>query len=257
MLALNWGFENHIFVCANPVLRERPALAKSKPAPINRCLKIGVVGRLTDVKGVALALSAISIANRRGIPCELHVAGTGPNQAYLKRHAFELGIASRVTWLGHIEQVDDFYDQVDCIVHATLHEPSGLVLREACAAACPVISTRIDGIPEWFGNSPAAQLIAPTIQSEDYARYYTSGRPDMPPVCYDPDLDCVRMPAAPDPETIADCIEKWTTDAEAYELASRSAIELSRSEGHSVESFNARLSKILDRADKSGPQNRF
>jgi glycosyltransferase involved in cell wall biosynthesis len=99
-------------------------------------LRLLSVGYLERRKRVDLALRAVSCAARRGFDVELEVAGDGPERAALEALARELGIASRVRFLGNLpyEELPARYEAAHAFLFPTELDIWGLVLVEAMAA---------------------------------------------------------------------------------------------------------------------------
>ena len=101
---------------------------------------IGTAGRLVPGKGVedVLRLTALVPAD-----VALHVAGTGPAEATLQRKAEELGLGSRVRWLGWVDDMGGLYGGLG--VYATLSGKEGLpyAVLDAMAQGLPVVASDI------------------------------------------------------------------------------------------------------------------
>ena len=72
------------------------------------------------------------------------IAGEGPAQGSLEREARALGIAPSIRFVGNLERgraLNDCYSAADVFVFASRTETQGLVLLEAMAQGCPVVST--------------------------------------------------------------------------------------------------------------------
>ena len=110
-------------------------------------LTIGTAARLTPWKGQEECLEAARALQERGVAFEWRFAGTEAlgtrgYAEHLARRAAELGVAERVRWLGWVENMPEFYQGIDVLVHLpTEPEPFGLVLMEAAASGVPLIST--------------------------------------------------------------------------------------------------------------------
>ncbi len=109
---------------------------------------IGVVGRLAREKGHDLVFDAFGCAVSDRPNLRMLVAGDGPERAALESKAARLGLASRVRFLGSVADVRGVYAALDLLVQGSHYEAFGLVLLEAMACGCPVIATRVGGVPE-------------------------------------------------------------------------------------------------------------
>ena len=141
----------------NPAECDRiAALATSLRQPI-----IGVVGRLSLEKGVDLFIDACAVLGRKGLAFSALVAGDGPERARLEARSSDLGLASRVRFLGQVHDVDVVYGNLDLVVLPSRSEGLPNTLLEAMQADVPVVATAVGGVPEAVGASGAAHLVAP------------------------------------------------------------------------------------------------
>ena len=108
-------------------------------------LTVLFVGRLIPWKGVDLAIRAMAEAGVENM--RLRVIGEGKERARLEALAAELGLASRVEFLGAMprEAVLRAYDQADGFLYPSLHDSGGQVVLEAMAAGLPVLTLRSGG----------------------------------------------------------------------------------------------------------------
>lgn len=101
------------------------------------------VGRLVYYKGLQVLLDAVARAN----DLRLVIVGDGPLRACLHRRASQLGVDSRVLWLGQVTDIDlvGAYSGADVFVLPSTAptETFGIVQLEAMAARLPVVSTRL------------------------------------------------------------------------------------------------------------------
>jgi len=140
-----------------PAERERlAALAGGLGRPI-----VGVVGRLSPEKGVDLFLDACAVLARKGLAFSALVVGDGPERAHLEARSSDLGLASRVRFLGQVHNVDVVYGNLDLVVLPSRSEGLPNTLLEAMQADVPVVATAVGGVPEAVGASGAAHLVAP------------------------------------------------------------------------------------------------
>ena len=115
-----------------------------------------VVSRLLERKGVQHFIRAL-----KGLPpgWEAVVAGDGPYLDTAKRVAAEVGVD--VTFLGHVprEELPALYASAKVFVFPSLQENFPMVLLEAMAAGCAVVSSTAPGCLEVVDN--AAMRVAP------------------------------------------------------------------------------------------------
>jgi len=132
------------------------AIAGSLPRPI-----VGVVGRLSQEKGVDLFLEACAVLVRKGLAFSALVAGDGPGRARLEARCARLGLEARVRFLGHVYDVDALYRMLDLVILPSRSEGLPNTLLEAMQADVPIVATAVGAVPEVVGTSAAARLVAP------------------------------------------------------------------------------------------------
>jgi glycosyltransferase involved in cell wall biosynthesis len=96
------------------------------------------VGRLHPQKGFDLLLQ--SFAQIRDLDLHLVILGEGPERAKLQAQAEKLLIASRVHFLGTVDNPFPWYRQAACFVLSSRYEGFPNALLEAMACGCPVVS---------------------------------------------------------------------------------------------------------------------
>ena len=137
---------------------------KEHPGP-NAPVQIGIVGRLAKWKGQHVFLEAAAKVIKAGHNAEFIIIGAPlfGEESYeegLRRQAGELGISSRVKFLGFVTDIPQAMHQLDILVHASITgEPFGQVITEGMAAGKPVIATRGGGVPEIITHGETGLLI--------------------------------------------------------------------------------------------------
>ena len=132
----------------------------------NPRVKIGVVGRLVEKKGIDSLIKAVaSVGN-----IELYIAGSGPLESELKQLVDNCSLTSQdVTFLGAMphDQVSTFIRSLDVFILPCKVDSNGdmdgipVVLMEAMLSGVPVISTKISGIPELILDGNTGILAEP------------------------------------------------------------------------------------------------
>ena len=124
-------------------------------------IRIGLVGRLSEEKGVDVFLRAASEIPRGNPEPEFVVAGEGPDRAALERLIAELGLNNRVALLGHTTDMPDFYGSVDVLVSASRTEGLPMVLLEGMASGLAPVATAVGAVPQVVRDSETGLLVAP------------------------------------------------------------------------------------------------
>ncbi|WP_190920173.1 glycosyltransferase family 4 protein [Paenibacillus sabuli] len=126
-----------------------------------------IIGQIAPWKRQRDALLAAAELVRQGHDLQLWVVGEpkfrAENRAYdaeLRQLARELGIAERVRFTGHRDDVDQLCCAIDLLLLCSDHEPFGRVLIEAMAQERPVVATRAGGVPEVVEDGGCGLLYA-------------------------------------------------------------------------------------------------
>ncbi|MEU3400821.1 glycosyltransferase family 4 protein [Streptomyces filamentosus] len=126
-----------------------------------------VLARLAWEKGVDQVIDAFADLELppEAAPPLLVIAGDGPLEAELRSQAAERGVADRVRFAGHQDDVAPVIAASDAVVLAsTVPETGPLALKEAMAAGRPVIASVQGGIPEFVEDERHGLLV---IDDED------------------------------------------------------------------------------------------
>ncbi len=115
------------------------------------------VGNLVPLKGHHLIVAALG--DLPGVT--LAIAGSGPEEANLRRLVAGAGLAGRVRFLGRLTQPElcRWYGAADALVLPSESEGLANVLLEAMACGTPVAATAVGGTPEVVDAPDAGVLI--------------------------------------------------------------------------------------------------
>jgi glycosyltransferase involved in cell wall biosynthesis len=129
-----------------------PALDAAKPAPQPEAGRILFLGRVTPGKGVGELLEAAAALAPQHPQLRLVLAGEGSTEdiGWARRRASELGIANRVEWPGWLDGAARDAELARAWLFCLPSHAEGLpmAMLEAMAAGCPVVASRVGGIPE-------------------------------------------------------------------------------------------------------------
>ncbi len=110
---------------------------------------VAAAGRLAAEKGFDVLLRSVALARGRGIDVACVIAGQGEQLPFLEQLRTELGLGSRVHFLGFRRDMPAVFAAADVVaVPSTWQEPFGYTVVEAFATGRPVIASRVGGIPE-------------------------------------------------------------------------------------------------------------
>lgn len=146
----------------------RRALRRSVPA-IGDSILIGNASALTKEKGYPVLLRALRLLrDRTRLPFHCVVAGAGPLRDPLEEQARNLDIADAVTFLGHVDRIEQILLALDILAMPSEREGLGTLLLDATLAGCAVAATRVGGIPEVILHERTG-LLSPAGNAEDLA----------------------------------------------------------------------------------------
>ena len=124
---------------------------------------VGVFSRLARWKGQHVLLEAL--ASLPDVGCIIVGDALFGEQAYaaeLKQMVLARGLADRVHFLGHRNDVPKLMMAVDAMVHPSIDpEPFGRTLVEAMLARVPVIATNAGAAPDILEEGSAGTLVPP------------------------------------------------------------------------------------------------
>ncbi len=119
-------------------------------------------GRLTHQKGVDILLSAFKDVTQG----TLYIVGDGEDRDKLHDLSKQIGIDSRVKFLGIRHDMPELYKITDVFVLPSRWEGLVIVMMEAMASGLPIIASRIDGMNELVEEGRNGILISPENISE-------------------------------------------------------------------------------------------
>src|SRR5438067_2650235 len=130
-----------------------------------RPLRVGIVGELSEVKGLEdFVRAAAVVAERFGDAVEFVIVGddatrTGEYRARVERLVAELGLKERVRLLGRLGEVAGVLVSLDVFVSASRTESFGMAMAEALACGVPVVATATDGAREIVEDGHTGSIV--------------------------------------------------------------------------------------------------
>jgi glycosyltransferase involved in cell wall biosynthesis len=109
---------------------------------------IGVIGRLSPEKGQMIFLRAMVKAVQIFPDVRALIIGDGQDRPLLEEFCRQKGLSDHVVFLGHQENVGDYYQVLDLLVLPSLSEGLPNALLEAMSFGVPVLATAVGGVPE-------------------------------------------------------------------------------------------------------------
>jgi glycosyltransferase involved in cell wall biosynthesis len=151
--------------CLSPVVCNGVSPPEFEPiAPLPDATDMVFIGELRPVKGIDVLIDAVAELHAAGRNVTLSLVGDGPDRAALEAQVAERRLTSFIRFLGAMPARQAFASGRLMVVPSRA-ESLPYVVLEAAAAALPIISTRVGGIPEIFGPQ-AHRLIGPGCRKE-------------------------------------------------------------------------------------------
>lgn len=131
--------------------------AGSSSAEFEYVLAAGRLGFQKDCDTLLKAFAKVAVTHSH----RLVIAGDGPERERLELLAADLGIASRVSWLGFVSDVDRWMRDAECLILSSRFEGFGNVIIEAMAHGTPVVATDAPFGPREMLAKGAPLLLSP------------------------------------------------------------------------------------------------
>ncbi len=129
-------------------------ITNTEPKKTTDKLHFGCVGTLDEGKNLALVLQCMGYL--KDSPCHLYIYGTGATEQSLRNMAQNLGISSKVSFMGWVSNTSEIWKQIDVLIFPSLHEGAPNAILEAIANCIPVLAS---DIPEHREILPHNDLI--------------------------------------------------------------------------------------------------
>lgn len=109
-----------------------------------------ILMHLSNFRPVKRVLDVVKVFARvaRAMPAQLVLVGDGPDRSAAEWLAHDLGIHSRIHFLGKQDHVNELLPLADLMLMPSEMESFGLAALEANACKVPAIATRVGGVPE-------------------------------------------------------------------------------------------------------------
>lgn len=127
---------------------------------------LGVIARLSPVKGIKYLIMAMSDVLKTKPGAQLIIVGEGKIRQELISLSRKIGIADRVLFLGAIADTDEILSLMDIFVLPSLQEGLGLSLLEAMAMDKPVIASDVGGISDIIRKGENGLLVSSADSKE-------------------------------------------------------------------------------------------
>jgi len=125
------------------------------------------IGRLSKEKNWRFLLQSAAMAMQKHPELEVVLLGNGPERKNLERYVVELGIGSKVHFIGFVpyEEVPNYLRAANFFGFASTTETQGLVTMEALAAGLPVVAVDASGTRDIVQNEVQGFLVEQEIEA--------------------------------------------------------------------------------------------
>jgi glycosyltransferase involved in cell wall biosynthesis len=122
---------------------------------------VGIVGRIFPIKNHGLFLESAARISAQEPAARFVIVGDGILRVALEQQARDLGMAGRVLFTGWRHDLPRIYADLDVLVVSSDNEGTPVSAIEAMASSCPVVTTRVGGLPDLIEDQRTGRLIPP------------------------------------------------------------------------------------------------
>jgi L-malate glycosyltransferase len=140
--------------------------AKRKLGIPGNCRLLGTAGRLEPVKRLDIFLEAAKLMATRLPQARFALVGSGSEEGNLHALASAAGLADRVLFLGHRDDIYDVLRAFDIMILCSDNEGMPMTLLEALYLGVPVVARAVGGVPEVVEDGRTGTLVHSAEPSE-------------------------------------------------------------------------------------------
>lgn len=122
---------------------------------------VGIVARLSDVKGQDVMISAMKIVVKDAPEAKLLLAGEGKMEGVLRDMVAAFGLEKHVFFYPVVNRTAEILAMLDIFVMPSRQEGLGLSIMEAQATGLAVVASNVGGIPTLIEDGRTGVLVQP------------------------------------------------------------------------------------------------
>lgn len=144
--------ENYKKTIVIPAAFDSSIFINSEPPEVALANKIIMVGRISYIKNIPLAIRAFSLLCEKHGDFTLTIAGDGEDHDYIKNLVEASPFKSNITLLGRVEHKDipQLIKDNGIVLLTSRSEASPTVVKEAIASKRPIVSVDVGDVSEWI-----------------------------------------------------------------------------------------------------------
>lgn len=151
--------EHGVDVEAYPNVEESEKIAIKKKYDLSGENIIGIIARLSDVKGQDVMVSAMKDILKVFPDAKLLLVGQGKMENQLRGMIDSLELKNSVRILSVVKNIKEVLSILDVFVMPSRQEGLGISIMEAQAAGLPVVASRVGGIPSLIADKETGILV--------------------------------------------------------------------------------------------------
>jgi len=122
---------------------------------------VGIVGRIFPIKNHRLFLETAALVSANDPSARFVIVGDGVLRNELESYTSKLDIKDRVLFVGWRRDLPRIYADLDVLVVSSDKEGTPVSAIEAMASGCPVVGTRVGGLPDMIADGKTGYLVPP------------------------------------------------------------------------------------------------
>lgn len=147
--------------------------AGQRENPENSLFKIGIVGRISISKGIDHLLQILNkFELNSNSDIQFQLFGSLDPELEKTEMIKNLKVNSKVRFMGFIDQKDEIYEHMNCMLHLAEKEPLGRIYFEAIEYGIPFIGFNSGGIGEIAARLDYTELLVDILKPIDYNKFY-------------------------------------------------------------------------------------
>ena len=114
----------------------------------NKNFTVGTLTRLSPEKNIITAIKAFKLFLSDNPNAQLNIPGEGSDFERLTKIVQNENLSNNIKFIGHVNNIEKFFNEIDLLIHPATNEPFGLVILEAFNYYTPVIGSNSGGLRE-------------------------------------------------------------------------------------------------------------